>query len=135
MQRGKTGKTIRQELTDGAVGALNRAAKTRHTSGTVLSNADGQPIEEKALEWALGEAYREAGVRGCNFRTFRHTFATRALRRGVPREVLAKMRGHTTAFITGRYMDVADDQLKAVARATSGPERIIGSNTAEARRE
>jgi len=36
------------------------------------------------------------------------------------------MMGHSTAFITDRYMHVADDQLKAAARALSGPERLAG---------
>ncbi len=127
MLRDKTGKPIRQELTDGAVEALNRAGKIRHASGLVFLDADGQPILEKALDWALDCAYKTAKITGCNFRTFRHTFATRALRRGVPREVLAKMMGHSTAFITDRYMHVADDQLRAAARALSGPERLAGT--------
>ncbi len=102
MLRSKTGKVIRQELSRGAVEALRQASRNRHTRGIV----------------------------GCNFRTFRHTFATRALRRGVPREVVAKMIGHVTAFITERYMHVADDQLLAAARALNGPERFAGSTEA-----
>ena len=128
IQRDKTGMPVRQELAEGAVEALNQASRTRHTSGVVFLNAEGQPINENALEWALNKAYREAGITGCNFRTFRHTFATRAMRRGVPREVVAKMMGHSAAFITERYMHVADDQLKAAAKALSGPERLDGSN-------
>jgi integrase len=124
MQRDKTGKPIRQELSEGAVHALNGARKIRHSSGIVFLGGDGQPIPEKALDWAVGNAYKATGIEGCNFRTFRHTFATRALRRRIPREVLAKMMGHSTAFITERYMHVADDQLKAAARALSGPELL-----------
>ncbi len=130
MQRDKTGKPIRQELSDGAVEVLNRAAKVRHASGVVFLDADAQPIEEKVLDWALSCAYKAAGIAGCNCRTFRHTFATRALRRRIPREVVAKMMGHSTAFITDRYMHVADDQLKAAAKAMSGPERL-GSDDQE----
>jgi hypothetical protein len=48
----------------------------------------------------------------------------------VPREVLAKMMGQSTAFITDRYMHVAADQLTTAAKAMSGPERLQGSNTA-----
>jgi integrase len=128
MQREKTGRPLRQELTAGAVEVLSHASKTRHASGVIFLDPAGQPIEEKVLDWALGKAYREANITGCNFRTFRHTFATRALRRGVSREVLAKMMGHSTAFITERYMHVADDQLRAAAWALSGPERLNGSN-------
>ncbi len=131
MQRDKTGKPVRQVLADGAIEALRRASRTRQASGNIFLNERGQPIDEKALEWALGKTYGEAGISGCNFRTFRHTFATRALRRGIAREVLAKMMGHSTAFITERYMHVADDQLRAAARALSGPEKIDGSYMAE----
>jgi len=85
MQRDKTGKPIRQELSDGAVEALNRAGKVRHASGVVFLDADAHPIEEKVLDWALGCAYKAAKITGCNFRTFRHTFATRALAQRAPR--------------------------------------------------
>ena len=125
MQRDKTGKPIRQVLSAGAVEALMLAAKVRHASGIVFLDA-AQPIKEKALDWALGGVYKTASITGCNFRTFRHTFATRALRRGVPREVLAKMMGHSTVYITDRYMHVADDQLAAATEAMSGPERLTG---------
>jgi integrase len=135
MQRDKTGKPIRQELSDGAVAVLNRAGKVRHAFGVVFLDASGQLIEEKVLDWALGRVYEAAGIKGCNFRTFRHTFATRALRRGIPREVVAKMMGHSTAFITERYMHVADDQLKAAAKALSGPERLGGNNQASTDRD
>jgi integrase len=124
MLRDKTGKPIRQVLSAGAIEALRQAGKVRHASGTVFLNPAGQPIEEKALDWALGCAYKAAKIEGCNFRTFRHGFATRALRRGVPREVVARMMGHSTAFVTERYQHVADDQLEAAALALSGPERL-----------
>ena len=39
------------------------------------------------------------------------------------------MMGHSTAFITERYMHVADE-IKAAAKALSGPERMVGSNEA-----
>lgn len=135
MQRDKTGKPVRQELSNGAVEVLNRAAKVRHSSGIVFLDADAQPIEEKALDWALGCVYEAAGISGCNFRTFRHTFATRALRRGIPGEVVAKMMGHSTAFITERYQHVADDQLKAAAKALSGPERLAGNGHPSGQRD
>src|SRR6266571_7691779 len=96
--------------------------------GIIFLDAKAQPIQEKALEWAIRKAYGAVGLEGFNFRTFRHTFATRALRRGIPREVVAKMMGHSTAFITERYMHVADDQLRAAAKAMSGPERLHGSH-------
>ncbi len=133
LQRDKTGKPVRQVLTKRAISVLNLASKMRHTDGNVFLDAGAQPIEERALEWALTKAYKESAIVGCNFKTFRHTFATRALRRGVPREVVAKMMGHSAAFITERYMHVADDQLQAAARALSGPEKIDGSNMAVTR--
>jgi len=131
MLRGKTGKPIRLVLSEHAIEVLNRAGKVRHSSGVIFLNEDAQSIEEKALDWALGCAYKAAKITGCNFRTFRHTFATRALRRGVPVPVVAKMMGHSTVFITERYMHVADDHLEAVAKAMSGPERLTGNDQAE----
>jgi integrase len=125
MTRSKTGKPIRQVLSDAAVDALNRAAKVRSADGRIFLDADGQEIQEKVLDWALARVYKTAGVVGCNFRSLRHTYATRALRRGVPREVLAITMGHSTAFITERYMHVQDDQLEAAARAMSGPVRLV----------
>lgn len=129
MQRDKTGKPVRQVLSAGAVEALNLAGKVRHATGFVFLDPEGQPIAEKALDWALDSAYKTAKIAGCNFRTFRHTFATRALRRGVPREVVARMMGHSTAYVTDRYMHVQDDQLEAAAEAMRGPERLARRDT------
>lgn len=129
MQRDKTGKPIRQVLSTGAVEALNQAGRVKHPSGIVFLDGAGQPIQEKQLDWALGCAYKAAKIVGCNFRTLRHTFATRALRRGVQAPVLAKMMGHSNAYITERYMHVADDQLAAAAEAMSGPERLTTRGT------
>src|SRR5206468_1338878 len=110
----------------GTVDALNRAAKLRHASGAVFLDAQGQLIAEKVLEWAVVQVYKTAKIAGCNFRSFRHTMATRALRRGVPVPVVARMMGHSSTFITDRYMHVKDDQLEAAAEAMSGPERLAG---------
>ncbi|MCZ6779928.1 MAG: site-specific integrase, partial [Acidobacteria bacterium] len=126
--RGKTGKPVRQILSSPAIDALNQAQKVRHTSRVVFLNDSSQPIEEKALDWALAKAFKAAGLQGVSFRTFRHTFATWALRSDVHPTVLAKMMGHSTTFITERYMHVADDMLAEAAR------KMSGSNTATRRR-
>jgi len=133
--RGKTGKAIRQVLNEDAVAALNEARRASHTSGVVFLDDSSQPVEEKALDWALGKALKAAGVVGANFRTFRHTFATRALRAGIHPRVVAQMMGHSTAFITERYMHVADDMLEQAAQAMSGirqarRRRVVGSGGA-----
>jgi hypothetical protein len=38
--------------------------------------------------------------------------------------------GHSTAFVTDRLMHVADDQLRAAAKALSGPERLAVNDQA-----
>jgi len=42
---------------------------------------------------------------------------------------LGLVMGHSNAFITERYMHVADDQLETAAEAMSGPERLTGRGT------
>ncbi|MEE8537196.1 MAG: tyrosine-type recombinase/integrase, partial [Acidobacteriota bacterium] len=118
--RGKTGKAIRQVLNEDAIAALNEARRASHTSGLLFLDERSHPIEEKALDLALGKALKASEVRGVTFRTFRHTFATRALRAGVHPRVVGQMMGHATAFITERYMHVADEMLSDAARAMSG---------------
>ena len=81
--RSKTGKPVRQVLSAPALAALNQARQARHASGVVFLDAKSQAIEGKALDWALGKALKAAGLQGFNFRSFRHTFATWALRSGV----------------------------------------------------
>lgn len=118
--RSKTGKPIRQVLSTLAIEALNMARRVRHASDAIFLDAGSQPIDEKALDWALGKALKAAELQGVNFRTFRHSFATWALRSGVHPTVLAKMMGHSTAFITERYMHVADDMLEKAAKLMGG---------------
>jgi len=117
--RSKTGKAIRQALNEDAIAALNEAARTRHMSGIIFLDDRSQPIKERPLDWALGKAVKAAGLQGVTFRTFRHSFATRALRAGVHPRVVGQMMGHSTAFITEMYMHVADDLLEQAAQRMS----------------
>ena len=115
-----------------AGGSAGRAAnglvferKSKYTDERI---ADTQRQAESGVP--LAEIIRKPGITGRDFPTFRLAFGTRALRRGIPREVLAKMMGQSTALITDRSMHVADDQYRAAARAMSAAQRLAGSDHA-----
>ena len=56
----------------------------------------------------------------------RHTYATRAIERGVPPKVLQKLLGHASIKTTmGRYVHVTDDSMKSAIRLFESGENGI----------
>lgn len=67
--------------------------------------AQRKPVSASAVQRAFHEAREEAGLRDGTVHTLRHSFATIAVRNGVPVSILQKILGHRTAsYVTQRYI-------------------------------
>lgn len=83
------------------------AAKVWHERGLVFPNRRGDLWRPSAfgMYWS-----RQAATEGVTFHQLRHTFATSALRAGVPVNHVAQLLGHSSPIITLRvYAHVLDD--------------------------
>lgn len=90
-------------------------------TGLVFTREDGRAVHPDTFAQAFGRAVRRAGVRTIRFHDLRHTFATNALRAGVPAKVVSEILGHSTvAFTLDVYSHaVPAMQEDAVARVAS----------------
>lgn len=72
----------------------------------------GEPAKNSSYDTHLYKLCDKAGIEHFSMHALRHTFATRAIERGMPPKVLQRLLGHVTlAMTTDRYVHVTDDSM------------------------
>ena len=72
----------------------------------------GEPAKNSSYDTHLYKLCDEAGIKRFCMHALRHTYATRAIERGVPPKVLQRLLGHVSIKTTmDRYVHVTDDSL------------------------
>ena len=86
---------------------------TLHMKDLVFINwRTGEPAKNSSYDTHLYKLCDEAGIKRFCMHTLRHTYATRAIERGVPPKVLQRLLGHASIKTTmDRYVHVTDDSL------------------------
>lgn len=75
----------------------------------VLQSTYGGPAEPKTLQETFKRIIKTAGISDANFHSLRHTFATRAVEKGVDVKTLSVILGHASVnFTLDRYAHVLD---------------------------
>lgn len=82
----------------------------------------GEPAKNSSYDTHLYKLCDEAGIRRFCMHALRHTYATRAIERGVQPKVLQQLLGHSSIRTTmDRYVGVTDDSmLRAVQQFEAG---------------
>jgi integrase len=84
--------------------------------GFVFPGEPGAPVSDSTVARELRQVAAEAGVRQLTMHGLRHTYATLALRAGVPIQVLSERLGHSRVSITmDVYVKVLAEQREAAA--------------------
>ncbi len=79
---------------------LNKNSKSTY----VVTNKKGERMSTRSYQYIFERLTEKAGVRKLNFHALRHTFATRALEKGMDIKTLSEIMGHKNASITlNRY--------------------------------
>jgi len=117
----KTGKPRVIHLVPAALEIVTRLA-ARHPTGLLFRNRLGGPWTRTACYIRLRTAAGKTGVSGVTPYTYRHTYITEALIKGVPVEVVAALVGNSPQNIHKFYSHVGKDTaaLKAAALKAVG---------------
>lgn len=70
-------------------------------------------VDQGSVEFIIRKLGRKVGVKAYPHK-FRRTCATNALRNGMPIEMVSRMLGHSNLSTTQIYLDLNDDQMKAM---------------------
>lgn len=82
-----------------------------------LSKRTGMPVKNSAYNTHLYKLCEEAGIKPISMHTLRHTYATRAVERGVNPKALQKLLGHASLQVTmDTYVHVSDDSKLLAVR-------------------
>jgi len=105
IRSGKGNKTRRVPLNSEARQALQAWLEERPQAQTqaVFLSRSGRPLSERDVQRMVAEYARTAGV-DASPHTLRHTFATRAVEKGVDIATLQALLGHSRLETTGRYL-------------------------------
>lgn len=97
--------------------ALERYAETRRDEDPHLFvGRRGDPLTTGAVEAAIRNIGRRAGVDNCHPHRFRRTVATRAIEHGMPIEQVKELLGHSQIQTTMIYASVSREGVKAAHR-------------------
>lgn len=110
---------VRTILVDGpALEILRKLAETRDSLTWVFPSAKdpGRPIP--AVDDAFTRILEIAGIENLRPHDLRHSFASDAIRRGVPLAVIGEMLGHSAPHVTARYAHLDETTTRAALRET-----------------
>src|SRR5690606_17512634 len=96
----------------------------------VWGRPDGSRVSESGVSHAYRRIIQRHGEDGLAhpqncFHSLRHSWASMALRRGVPMEIVRRQLGHSTVHMTNRYAHLGDPTLRA--HVDDVEKQILGS--------
>ena len=81
----------------------------------------GEPAKNSSYDTHLYKLCDEAGIKRFSMHVLRHTYATRAIERGMQPKILQQLLGHASIQTTmDRYVHVTDDSLTQAIRQFEG---------------
>lgn len=96
-----------------AVAQKNMSVSQLKPTDFIIAMQHDKPTEPKTLQKSFRRLIDEAGITDASFHCLRHTFATRAIEKGVDVKTLSVILGHADVSTTlNRYAHVLDEQKR-----------------------
>ena len=113
VRNGKGDKTRRVPLNSECRAALQAYLAVRPNTGEALFlSRSFLPLSSRDVQRLVSDLARHAGLTDVTPHTLRHTFATRAVEKGVDLATLAAMLGHSRLETTGRYLHPTAERMQ-----------------------
>ena len=111
---------IQQRMANKLCDAERLFPRSRRSS---FSNQIGEALREAALKAELKYGREEKG--GFTAHSFRHTFISRLAERGLPRETIMKLSGHTSIQGMEPYLHATPESIKRAAQLITGGDGFL----------
>lgn len=123
---GATGELVEFPLIPPMFELCRRLAEA-HPTGPLFRNAKGGPWTENAVRCRMRRLRRRLGIAGVTAYTYRHSFATDALERGVPLADVAALMNHKDVRTTMGYNHLGKrrDHLRRQAERAQGEQGSV----------
>lgn len=120
----KSKNSIREiPLTDYVVECIKKVSddQTKYSANLYFLTGNEKYMEPRTLQYRFKNYLEEAGVDYVNFHTLRHTFATRAIEKGINVKSVSEILGHSTVKMTlEKYVHITMEQkLKDINKLNS----------------
>jgi integrase len=105
---------------NGAAVATVRRGRPRGDSGLVFAREDGSPLDPDTFSKSFKGHVRAAGLPEIRVHDLRHTWASLALKAGVPLKVVSEILGHSSISITADiYQHTTPSMFEEATRAVA----------------
>lgn len=92
--------------------------RQKRDSEYIFTTSSGRFCDRRSVSRALKRFYNSAGIPEKPFHAYRHTFASRLARSGVPIQTVAALLGHSNISVTAKYyVNIASDEKKRAISA------------------
>jgi integrase/recombinase XerC len=118
----QTGEDRIIHLTDTALAILQRRLAT-HPEGLLFPGEDGQRLSANNVACRMRRLCERAGVKAFCY-SYRHTYGTDALSKGIPDAVVATLMGHTGTATLHRHYSHLTSRNQVLRQAIVGQERV-----------
>ena len=94
----------------------------RHLKGPrVLSERDGSPLTQRAVQGLVLRAARRGTLRNGGVHVLRHTFCSHLAMRGAPAKADQELAGHRDLTTTQQYMHLSPSAIEGAIRLLDSP--------------
>lgn len=103
---------------DEVIEAVKKRIKLDESKNLVFSTMQGKMLPKNTLYEILTRAKKKAGIKNGNIHSFRHTFTTSLLKKGISIKIVKDLLGHEKIETTERYSHLNPHEFRDMLNFT-----------------